>query len=236
MPNRLGELTAEQFLRDYWQKHPCLIRRALPGFEVPLDSDDIAGLACEETAESRLVSGSYPEHDWQLLHGPFEEEFFAGLPESNWTLLVQDVEKHYPPLQALMARFDFLPSWRLDDLMVSYAVPGGSVGPHVDQYDVFLYQARGERLWQIAENFDPALLEDCALNVLREFEPEKEWLVKPGDMLYLPPGPSVRAHLLPPTCWCPWASISPGRMMAGRATRIPICQRQSAPVKSMPGQ
>ena len=184
----LGELTAEEFLRDYWQKRPCLIRKALPGFNVPLDADDIAGLACEEMAESRLVFGSFPEHDWQLRHGPFGEDDFAQLPPSHWTLLVQDVEKHYPPLSELMACFDFLPNWRLDDLMVSYSVPQGSVGPHVDQYDVFLFQVSGSKLWQIAATFESDLLDDCPLNVLQSFDSEKEWLLKAGDMLYLPPG------------------------------------------------
>ena len=187
MSSPLGDLSPQQFLRDYWQKKPCLIRDALPGFNPPLDGDDLAGLACEEMAESRLVTGNHLDQNWQLHHGPFDEEMFADLPEANWTLLVQDVEKHYPPLQDLLKRFDFLPSWRFDDLMLSYAVTGGSVGPHVDQYDVFLYQAQGSRLWQITEQFDPALLEDCALNVLKEFEPGKEWILKPGDMLYLPP-------------------------------------------------
>jgi len=163
------------------------MRRVLPGFEPPLDGDDIAGLACEDLSESRLITGSFPGHDWQLRHGPFDEEDFSQLPESGWTLLVQDVEKHYPPLQGFLAQFKFLPAWRLDDLMVSYATRGGSVGPHVDQYDVFLYQAQGQRLWQVAETFNPALLEECPLNVLREFEPEQEWILKPGDMLYLPP-------------------------------------------------
>jgi 50S ribosomal protein L16 3-hydroxylase len=183
----LGELAVENFLRDYWQKQPCLIRRAIPGFIPALNGDDLAGLACEPDAASRLVSGHYPYKDWQLRHGPFDEEDFERLPEERWTLLVQDVEKHYPPLMEFMARFDFLPSWRIDDLMISYAVTGGSVGPHVDQYDVFLLQAEGERLWQVAEHFDPALLQDCPLNVLRNFEAEREWVLRPGDMLYLPP-------------------------------------------------
>ena len=183
----LGDLSPEQFLREYWQKKPCLIRNALPDFEPPLDGDDLAGLSCDEMAESRIVSGKFSKQDWQLHHGLFDEETFAQLPESHWTLLVQDVEKHYPPLQKLMGRFDFLPNWRLDDLMVSYAVTGGSVGPHVDQYDVFLYQAQGSKLWQITEEFSPGLLENCPLNVLQEFEPRNEWILKPGDMLYLPP-------------------------------------------------
>jgi 50S ribosomal protein L16 3-hydroxylase len=176
------------FLRDYWQKKPLLISQAFPGFTPELDADDIAGLACDELAESRLISGSYPEHDWALRYGPFSEQDFASLPEVNWTLLVQDVEKHYPPLHSLLDEFSFLPSWRIDDLMVSVAGPGGSVGPHTDQYDVFLLQVEGSRRWQIAETFNPALLQDCELNVLQSFTPEQEWVLEPGDMLYLPPG------------------------------------------------
>lgn len=183
-----GGLDEAAFLRDYWQKKPLLIRDAFPGFEPELDADDIAGLACEELAESRLISGSFPEHDWSLEYGPFRESRFARLPAKNWTLLVQDVEKHYPPLKTLVGSFRFLPNWRIDDLMVSVAAPGGSVGPHVDQYDVFLLQAQGRRRWQIAESYDPALLPDCDLNVLQSFEPEQEWILGPGDMLYLPPG------------------------------------------------
>jgi 50S ribosomal protein L16 3-hydroxylase len=181
-------LTSQQFLTGYWQKKPLLIPQAFPGFEPELDAGDIAGLACEELAESRLVTGSYPEHDWQMRYGPFTEEDFTGLPESAWTLLVQDVEKHYPPLTALMRAFDFIPRWRIDDLMVSVAGPGGSVGPHVDQYDVFLIQAEGRRTWQIAGSFDEELLQDCELNVLQSFIAEQQWTLNPGDMLYLPPG------------------------------------------------
>ena len=183
-----GALTTDDFLATYWQKKPLLIRQAFPNFEPDLDADDIAGLACDELAEARLVTGSYPEHDWKLRHGPFAESDFKRLPTANWTLLVQDVEKHYPPLHDLVKRFSFLPRWRIDDLMVSVAGPGGSVGPHVDQYDVFLLQAAGTRRWQIAESFDPELLPDCELNVLRTFGPQQEWELQPGDMLYLPPG------------------------------------------------
>lgn len=184
----LGELSASQFLHEYWQKKPCLIRQAFPGFEPPLDGDDLAGLACEELAESRLVTGTFEAADWNLEHGPFDEDKFAGLSADNWTLLVQDVEKHYAPLQDLVQQFSFIPTWRLDDLMISYAATGGSVGPHTDQYDVFLLQAEGRRRWQIAHNYDPNLLPDCPLNVLRSFTAEQEWVLEPGDMLYLPPG------------------------------------------------
>jgi len=181
-------LTPQQFLTDYWQKKPLLIRQAFPDFTPELDADDIAGLACDELAESRLVTGSFPEHDWQLRYGTFSENDFGDFPETNWTLLVQDVEKHYPPLQELMRHFNFLPRWRIDDLMVSVAGPGGSVGPHIDQYDVFLLQAQGRRRWQIAESFDAALLPDSELNVLQSFQSEQEWVLEPGDLLYLPPG------------------------------------------------
>ena len=184
----LGGLKVQTFLADYWQKRPCLVRQAFPGFQPELEADDVAGLACDELAESRLVTGSYPEHDWSLRHGPFTERELRQLPESGWTLLVQDVEKHYPPLQSLLANFRFVPSWRLDDLMISVAATGGSVGPHFDQYDVFLLQAAGHRRWQIATHFDPVLLGDCELNVLQSFAPEQEWELEPGDMLYLPPG------------------------------------------------
>jgi 50S ribosomal protein L16 3-hydroxylase len=183
-----GELTAETFLAHYWQQKPLLIRQAFPGFSPELDADDIAGLACDELAESRIVTGSLARHDWQVQYGPLAEKDFSRLGRNDWTLLVQDVEKHYPPLQRLLDEFSFLPRWRIDDLMVSVAGPGGSVGPHVDQYDVFLLQAQGTRRWQIAGNFDPALLPDCELNVLQSFDPEEEWTLEPGDMLYLPPG------------------------------------------------
>jgi len=130
----LGSFNPAQFLAEYWQQKPCLIRQAFADFNPLLDGDDLAGLACEEMAESRLIEGTYAAADWQVKHGPFDEACFATLSEENWTLLVQDVEKHYAPLQALMQQFDFIPNWRLDDLMVSYAVSGGSVGPHVDRF------------------------------------------------------------------------------------------------------
>jgi len=184
----LGGMPVEEFLSEYWQKKPCLIRQAFRGFVPQLDENDIAGLACDELAEARLVQGSVESRQWTVEHGPFQDSRLAGLPESNWCLLVQDVEKHYPPLQELLQQFDFLPRWRLDDLMVSVSAPGGSVGPHVDQYDVFLLQASGQRRWQVAESFDPELVANTDLRVLQHFEPEQEWVLQAGDMLYLPPG------------------------------------------------
>jgi 50S ribosomal protein L16 3-hydroxylase len=194
----LGDLDPEQFLGNYWQKKPCLIRQAIADFKPLLDGDDLAGLACEEMAESRLVMGSVAAADWTVKHGPFCDADFSALPEENWILLVQDVEKHYAPLQALMQQFSFIPNWRLDDLMVSYAATGGSVGPHTDQYDVFLLQAEGKRRWQVAESFEQELLENCPLNVLQQFTPEQEWILEPGDMLYLPPNVAHHGVALKP--------------------------------------
>jgi 50S ribosomal protein L16 3-hydroxylase len=193
-----SDLTPDAFLAEFWQQRPLFIEGAFPGFEPELDADDIAGLACDELAESRLVTGSFPDGGWTLRHGPFSEQDFATLPERDWTLLVQDVEKHYPPLRRLLDHFDCLPAWRIDDLMVSVAGPGGSVGPHVDQYDVFLLQAAGRRRWQIAEAFDPEWRPDCDLRVLQRFEPEREWTLEPGDVLYLPPGVAHHGVALEP--------------------------------------
>ncbi len=184
----LGELDVQTFLHEYWQKKTCLLRQAFPGFVPELDENDVAGLACDELAEARLISGSYPRQDWRVKYGPFTARALRKLPDSNWTLLVQDVEKHYPPMASLLAYFSFLPTWRLDDLMISVAAAGGSVGPHFDQYDVFLLQASGRRRWQIASRYDPTLLADSELKVLASFTPEQEWNLEPGDMLYLPPG------------------------------------------------
>jgi len=186
--NPLGQLEPEHFLREYWQKKPLLMRQALPGFVPELQAEDVAGLACEDWVDARLVTSSYPAHDWQVRYGPFGEDEFARLPPEHWTLLVQDVEKHYPPIAALLDDFSFLPRWRVDDLMISVSGPGGSVGPHVDQYDVFLLQVSGRKRWQIAEAFDDSLLADCEISVLQDFEAEQEWILDPGDLLYLPPG------------------------------------------------
>jgi 50S ribosomal protein L16 3-hydroxylase len=182
------DLSIQNFLDDYWQKKPLLLRNAVRDYPFALSPEELAGLSCEEEVESRLVL-RHGEQDWELRHGPFDEQVFAELPERDWTLLVQDVDKYLPEVAELLRAFHFLPSWRFDDIMISYATPGGSVGPHTDTYDVFLIQARGKRRWQIgnrAEN--PALLPGLPIRVLADFEPEQEWLLEPGDMLYLPPG------------------------------------------------
>ena len=185
----LGMPPAE-FLRDYWQKRPLLIRNAFGNFASPISPEDLAGLACEEAALSRIVAHE-PEHDrWLLRHGPFPEEMFPNLPRHDWTLLVQDVDKWDADVAALLPAFDFLPRWRIDDVMVSFAAPGGSVGAHVDQYDVFLLQGQGRRRWQIDASTNPPIhfRLDTELKLLQRFSPTHDWMLEPGDMLYLPPG------------------------------------------------
>lgn len=179
-----------RFLRDYWQKRPLLIRHAFPGFVSPISADELAGLACEPYSLSRLIVHDETRDDWAVETGPFEESRFATLPDSDWTLLVQDVDKWDAGVAAVLDAFRFLPDWRIDDVMVSYAAPDGSVGAHVDQYDVFLLQASGHRYWMIDERPDaPAQFRtDQALKLLERFDPTEEWLLEPGDMLYLPPG------------------------------------------------
>lgn len=183
-------MPAEVFLRDYWQKRPLLIRNAFPGFETPVMPEDLAGLACEERALSRIVMHDRANDAWTLRTGPFAEEEFPGMPHQDWTLLVQDVDKWDPDVRALLDHFDFLPRWRLDDIMISFAAPGGSVGAHVDQYDVFLLQAHGHRRWQVDASPNPPtdFRDDVALKLLRTFNPTHDWVLGPGDMLYLPPG------------------------------------------------
>jgi 50S ribosomal protein L16 3-hydroxylase len=183
-------MAPQAFLRDYWQKRPLLIRNAFPGFESPISPEDLAGLACEELALSRIVAHDRSRDAWQLRTGPFPEELFPSLPHHDWTLLVQDVDKWDADVAALLPAFSFLPRWRIDDIMVSFAAPGGSVGAHVDQYDVFLLQAQGHRRWQIDASPNPPLAfrDDVDLKLLREFTPTHDWVLGPGDMLYLPPG------------------------------------------------
>jgi 50S ribosomal protein L16 3-hydroxylase len=186
---RLG-MPPAHFLRDYWQKRPLLIRGAFADFENPVAPDDLAGLACEELALARIAIHEPIRDRWTLRNGPFAEADFAKLPKTHWTLLVQDVDKWDVDVAALLGAFRFLPSWRVDDVMISYAEDGGSVGAHVDKYDVFLLQGLGRRRWQIdaAAGAPTAFRDDTELKLLREFTPTHEWVLEPGDMLYLPPG------------------------------------------------
>ena len=178
------------FLRDYWQKRPLLIRNAFPDFSSPLEPEDLAGLACEDGVLARLIEHEKANDAWRVRHGPFAETDFPALPDHDWTLLVQDMDKWDLDIRDLLSQFTFLPRWRIDDVMVSFAARGGSVGAHVDQYDVFLLQAQGQRHWQIDASAAPPLefRDDVELKLLREFNPTHDWVLQPGDMLYLPPG------------------------------------------------
>ncbi|EST15227.1 cupin superfamily protein [Pseudomonas putida S610] len=184
----LGGITAREFMRDYWQKKPLLVRQAFPDFISPIDPDELAGLALEDEVESRIVL-EHGTHPWEMRRGPFNEDTFAELPEKDWTLLVQAVDQFVPEVAELLENFRFLPSWRIDDVMISFATPGGSVGPHFDNYDVFLLQGHGQRNWKIGQmcDSDSALLEHSDLRILADFEQSDEWTLEPGDMLYLPP-------------------------------------------------
>jgi 50S ribosomal protein L16 3-hydroxylase len=178
----------DQFLRDYWQKKPLLIRNAFRDWQNPLEPDELAGLACEEEMESRLICQT--DAGWEMEQGPLAEERLSGLSESHWTLLVQAVDHHVPAVADLIAPFRFIPNWRIDDVMVSLAADQGGVGPHFDQYDVFLIQGLGRRRWQIGAHCDAdtVLLPHDDLKLLSAFAATEEWVLEPGDILYVPPG------------------------------------------------
>lgn len=185
----LGHLSVEEFLRDYWQKKPVLIRNAWPNFEPLLSAEELAGLSLEEEIESRIVQEEGPEEPWQVSSGPFNEETYQNLPQEKWTLLVQAVDQWIPEAADLLEHFRFIPSWRIDDLMISYAVDGGSVGPHYDQYDVFLLQAEGQREWKLGQicNEQSATVKGPKIRLLEQFDQSESFVLNPGDMLYLPP-------------------------------------------------
>ena len=185
---QLADLDVDAFLRDFWQQKPLLLRKAFAAWSNPLDPDELAGLACEPGVESRLITQSGDR--WGLEHGPLAEERFGRMDKAPWTLLVQAVDHHVPEVAALLEPFRFIPNWRVDDVMVSYAVDGGGVGAHSDNYDVFLVQGLGQRRWQVGARCDHTtqLLPHDDLRLLASFEPTGEWILDPGDILYVPPG------------------------------------------------
>ncbi len=199
----LQNLDIEDFVSQYWQKKPCVIREAFADFELPVTPEELAGLACEEDVHCRLVI-ERDDGSWQLRYGPFEERDFLALPERNYSLLVSECEKWMPELNALLDPFRFIPDWRIDDLMLSYAPEGGSVGPHVDEYDVFLLQASGARRWRYGAKRleNPVLIPDLELAILEEFNHDHEIELQPGDMLYLPPGIAHHGVALEPCMTC----------------------------------
>ncbi len=181
----LGGITPAQFMRRHWQKKPLLVRQAIASFVPPVGRQELFALAAQETVESRLVQQK--KGAWSLRHGPFARRALPPLATPDWTLLVQGVDLHDDAVHALLQQFRFVPQARLDDLMISYATDGGGVGPHFDSYDVFLLQAHGRRRWRIGRQKDLALKGGIPLKILENFEPEQEFVLEPGDMLYLPP-------------------------------------------------
>jgi 50S ribosomal protein L16 3-hydroxylase len=181
----LGNLTPSQFMRRYWQKKPLLIRQAIPDIQPPLSREQLFELADQDEVEARLIT--HFRNKWQLEDGPFAPDELPSVKQRAWTLLVQGVDLHDDRARALLDRFRFVPDARLDDLMISYATDGGGVGPHFDSYDVFLLQVKGKRRWRISAQKDLTLQAGLPLKVLQNFQPQQEWLLEPGDMLYLPP-------------------------------------------------
>ncbi|KAA8494784.1 50S ribosomal protein L16 3-hydroxylase [Porphyridium purpureum] len=193
-----GVKNAETFLKEYWQRRPLLIRGAFSHFKSPLSANELAGLALEQDVESRIVVEKNRREeratadDWELKWGPFEEKVFSELPEHGYTLLVNEVNRHVPAVQDLLEHFRFVPNYRIDDVMVSYAAQYGGIGPHIDNYDVFLLQASGTRRWRVGESRieveDEQVVPDCCVRVLQNaFVPDYDWTLYPGDMLYIPP-------------------------------------------------
>lgn len=196
MNHPLGNITPRKFLAEFWQKKPLVIRGAFPDFEMPFAAEELAGLALDTEAPTRIIAEHGFNTDdktknkpWQVKHPPLTDEDFITTPNSHWTFLVNDLERYVPELGNLIEPFRFIPDWRIDDLMVSYAADQGSVGPHVDEYDVFLIQGQGKRRWQISTNSDypKALLPNTELAILQNFNADEEFLLDTGDMLYLPP-------------------------------------------------
>lgn len=184
----LGGISPQVFMKRYWQKKPLLVRQAVPGFKPLLDRAQLFELAANEDAQTRMViqePGSKP--GWRFKHGPFQRRALPPLKQPGWTILVQGVDLHHDRVHALMNQFRFVPDARLDDLMISFATDGGGVGPHYDSYDVFLLQALGQRRWRIGRQKDLSLQPDVPLKILANFEPEVEYVLEPGDLLYLPP-------------------------------------------------
>ncbi len=181
----LGGLTPAQFMKRHWHKKPLLVRNAIPDFRPCVDRAALVELAGRDDVESRLIV--HGDKGWKMKHGPLARRSLPPFSQKKWTFLVQGVDLHHDGVHQLMQQFRFVPDARLDDLMISYAADGGGVGPHVDSYDVFLLQAHGQRRWRIGRQKDLTLEEGVPLKILQNFEPEEEFVLNPGDMLYLPP-------------------------------------------------
>ena len=184
----LGNISPADFMKNHWQRKPLLVRQAIPAFSPLLARPELFDLAAQPDVESRLVIGENSgQREWQMQRGPFKRKALPKLTERDWTLLVQGVDLHDDRVAALRHQFRFVPDARIDDVMISYATDGGGVGPHFDSYDVFLLQAHGQRRWRIGRQKDLSLKPDLPLRILANFKPEHDWVLNPGDMLYLPP-------------------------------------------------
>jgi 50S ribosomal protein L16 3-hydroxylase len=185
----LGKLSPTQFLKRYWQKKPLLIRSAFDPFPDVISPDELAGMCCDPQIESRLILERGGKIPWELRKGPFKPSMFKKLPKTHWTFLVNGVDRFVPGVHDLLDQFSFIPFWRIDDVMMSYAVDQGNVGAHVDNYDVFLVQVAGRREWRIEDKavLGDDFVPDLPIRLLKRFKPSHTWILEPGDMLYLPP-------------------------------------------------
>lgn len=182
----INDLSEQEFLSHYWQKKPLLIKQGFKDFVDPLDANELAGLAMEESIESRIITNN--NNDWQAHHGPFED--FQLLTEQHSTLLVQAVDHWHTEAAQLLEPFRFIPNWRIDDLMISFSTPGGGVGPHLDQYDVFIIQGEGKRHWRVGlpDNNLKQFTQNKSLLQVEQFKAVIDCVLEPGDILYIPPG------------------------------------------------
>jgi 50S ribosomal protein L16 3-hydroxylase len=185
----LGGMSPATFMRRHWHKKPLVVRQAIPGLQPLLARGELLALASQEDVESRLVVQAQTggKSSWRFRHGPFTRKQLPPFKQRLWTLLVQGVNVHDDRVSGLMESFRFVPAARLDDLMISFATDGGGVGPHFDSYDVFLLQVQGQRRWRIGRQKDLTLVPEMPLKILADFKPEQEYVLNPGDMLYLPP-------------------------------------------------
>lgn len=220
-----GDLTPRDFLERYWQKRPLLIRGAVPEITSPLPADALFALAGESDTISRLITAPHDGASWTCRRGPFDAPDFEALPDHGWTLLIQEADRKVDACAALLDRFRIVPNWRVDDVMVSYATDGGGVGPHIDRYDVFLIQALGQRRWRIGSDplHDESLDPGAEIPILSRFQPEEEWILDPGDALYLPPriaheGVAVGACV---TCSVGFRVPDPRELCAGFLRQLP---------------
>ena len=185
----LGKISQKEFLARYWQKKPLLIKGAFKPFPEIISPEELAGMTLDKKVESRLIIQGPGKKDWQLKRGPFTSSTFQKLPKKKWTFLVNGVDRFVPSVHAFLEEFSFIPFWRMDDIMISYAVDQGNVGAHVDNFDVFLVQAAGNREWMIEDKpvMKDDFIPDLPVRLLKKFKPTHRWVLEPGDILYLPP-------------------------------------------------